>query len=187
MKTRCLKRPGRPTCRIASGAAVVRPCEPDDYSVLSPCGLHADSARCTRPWISSAQAAAHELLNRLLPLSVAQTHWKTGLFTPNANSSPGRAIDFRSRSREPASGAAEFDFVRHLETVEDVFANLCNAALEQLAREGHHKSEDVARLSALVFEQINLLSGYAFSIPEAVTRGELRPLRNPAEVHEEVA
>jgi hypothetical protein len=62
-----------------------------------------------------------------------------------------------------------------------------NAALEQLAREGHHKSEDVARLSPLILEQINLLSGYAFSIPEAVARGELRPLRNPAEVHEEVA
>ena len=64
-------------------------------------------------------------LYRLPPLSVAQTHRKTGLFTPNANSSPGRVIDFRSRNGEPASGAAEFDFVRHLETVEDVFANLC--------------------------------------------------------------
>jgi len=63
-----------------------------------------------------------------------------------------------------------------------------NAALEQLAREGHHvKSEDVARLSPLVFEHINLLGRYAFSVPEAVTRGELRPLRNPAEVQEEVA
>ena len=63
-----------------------------------------------------------------------------------------------------------------------------NAALEQLAREGHHlKSEDVARLSPLVFEHINLLGRYAFSVPEAVTRGELRPLRKPAEVLEEVA
>ncbi len=39
----------------------------------------------------------------------------------------------------------------------------------------------------LVFEHINLLGRYAFSVPEAVTRGELRPLRNPAEVLEEVA
>src|SRR5271165_6537363 len=63
-----------------------------------------------------------------------------------------------------------------------------NAALQQLAREGHHvKSEDVARLSPLVFEHINLLGRYAFSVPEAVTRGELRPLRNPAEIQEEVA
>ena len=39
----------------------------------------------------------------------------------------------------------------------------------------------------LVFEHINLLGRYAFSVPEAVTRGELRPLRNPAEAIEEVA
>ena len=37
-----------------------------------------------------------------------------------------------------------------------------NAALEQLVREGHHvKSEDVARLSPLVFDHINLLGRYA--------------------------
>jgi Tn3 transposase DDE domain len=63
-----------------------------------------------------------------------------------------------------------------------------NAVLEQHAREGHHVTpEDVARLSPLVFEHINLLGRYAFSVPEAVTRGELRPLRNPAEAVEEVA
>ena len=57
-----------------------------------------------------------------------------------------------------------------------------NAALEQLAREGYYvTSQDVARLSPLVFEHINLLGRYALSVPEAVTRGELRPLRNPAE------
>ena len=62
-----------------------------------------------------------------------------------------------------------------------------NAALEQLAREGHHlASEDVARLSPLVFEHINLLGRYAFSVPESDTRGELRPLRNPDEALEEV-
>jgi len=62
-------------------------------------------------------------LYRLLPSSVAQTHWKTGLFTPNANSSPGSRN--RLQVAEPASGAAEFDFVRRLETVEDLLGNLC--------------------------------------------------------------
>jgi hypothetical protein len=63
-----------------------------------------------------------------------------------------------------------------------------NAALEQLAREGYHAAaDDVARLSPLVFEHINLLGRYAFSVPEEVTRGELRPLRNPVEAIEEVA
>ena len=64
-------------------------------------------------------------LYRLLPSSVARTHWKTGLFTPNANSSPGS----RNRLQVAEWGAciwrAEFDFVRHLETVEDLLGNLC--------------------------------------------------------------
>lgn len=37
---------------------------------------------------------------------------------------------------------------------------------------------DVARLLPLLHEHINVL-GYSFSIPESVTRGELRPLRDP--------
>jgi hypothetical protein len=49
-----------------------------------------------------------------------------------------------------------------------------NAALEQLAREGYTiREEDVARLSPLVFEHINLLGRYAFSVPDSVTRGQL--------------
>jgi TnpA family transposase len=63
-----------------------------------------------------------------------------------------------------------------------------NAALEQLQAEGYPiQAEDVARLSPLVFEHINLLGRYAFSVPEAVGRGELRPLRDPANAVEEVA
>lgn len=51
-----------------------------------------------------------------------------------------------------------------------------NAALEQLASEGYSISpDDVARLSPLVFDHINLLGRYAFAVPEAVSRGELRP------------
>jgi hypothetical protein len=57
-----------------------------------------------------------------------------------------------------------------------------NAALDQLAGEGYSaRPEDVARLSPLVFEHINLLGRYAFSVPEPVVRGQLRPLRNPAD------
>lgn len=57
-----------------------------------------------------------------------------------------------------------------------------NAALEQLQAEGFLvPAEDVARLSPLVFEHINLLGRYAFSVPDAVLRGELRPLRNPSD------
>ena len=44
-----------------------------------------------------------------------------------------------------------------------------------------------ARLSPLIYEHINLLGRYAFSVPEAVQRGELRPLRSPSDSTEEVA
>src|SRR5262249_2878859 len=63
-----------------------------------------------------------------------------------------------------------------------------NAALQQLEAEGYPiKPEDVARLSPLVFDHINLLGRYAFSVPESVARGELRPLRNPTDAIEDVA
>ncbi len=57
-----------------------------------------------------------------------------------------------------------------------------DAALAQLAQEGHPvEDEDVARLSPLIYDHINMLGRYSFAIPEAVIRGELRPLRNPAD------
>jgi Tn3 transposase DDE domain len=62
------------------------------------------------------------------------------------------------------------------------------AAVQQLTQEGFLVcSEDVARLSPLMFDHINLLGRYAFSVPEAVQRGELRPLRNPTEALDDVA
>jgi hypothetical protein len=60
-----------------------------------------------------------------------------------------------------------------------------DAALGQLRREGFLvRDEDVARLSPFIHERhINLLGRYSFGVPEAVTRGELRPLRNPNELN----
>ncbi len=55
------------------------------------------------------------------------------------------------------------------------------AALNQLRLEGHQVYEaDVARLSPLIHDHINMLGRYSFAMPEIVARGELRPLRNPA-------
>lgn len=55
-----------------------------------------------------------------------------------------------------------------------------DAALEKLRREGYPmRDEDVARLSPFVHKHINLLGRYSFAVPDAVIRGELRPLRNP--------
>jgi TnpA family transposase len=56
-----------------------------------------------------------------------------------------------------------------------------NAAIEQLRQEGFEvRDEDLARLSPLGFEHINMLGRYIFSLPEGVARGHLRPLRDPA-------
>lgn len=55
------------------------------------------------------------------------------------------------------------------------------AALTQLRADGFEvRDEDVARLSPLLHEHINMLGRYSFSVPDAVAKGELRPLRNPA-------
>lgn len=62
-----------------------------------------------------------------------------------------------------------------------------DAALAQLRAEGYEvRDEDVARLSPLGFEHVNMLGRYAFVLPELVARGELRPLRNPASTSDEL-
>jgi TnpA family transposase len=53
------------------------------------------------------------------------------------------------------------------------------AALNQLRTEGYPVSEeDVSRLSPLMYEHINMMGRYSFSVPESVVKGELRPLRD---------
>jgi hypothetical protein len=60
-----------------------------------------------------------------------------------------------------------------------------DAVVRQLRKEGFQvKDEDVARLSPLGHEHINMLGRYAFSLPDRIARGELRPLRNPNLVDE---
>ena len=41
------------------------------------------------------------------------------------------------------------------------------------------RDEDVARLSPLSFDHVNMLGRYAFILPDQIARGELRPLRDP--------
>lgn len=55
-----------------------------------------------------------------------------------------------------------------------------DAALDRLRADGDDiRAEDVARLSPLSFKHINMLGRYAFTLPDIVARGELRPLRDP--------
>ena len=53
-----------------------------------------------------------------------------------------------------------------------------DAVLNQLRSERYEvRPEDEARLSPFGHELINMLGRYSFAVPDAVTRGELRPLR----------
>ena len=60
------------------------------------------------------------------------------------------------------------------------------AALNQLRAEGFDvRDDDVARLSPLGLDHINMLGCYAFILPDEIARGELRPLRDPRNTDEE--
>ena len=56
-----------------------------------------------------------------------------------------------------------------------------DVTLAQLLQEGYPiRDEDAARLPPFVHERhINLLGRYSFAVPDEVTRGKRRPLRNP--------
>ena len=55
-----------------------------------------------------------------------------------------------------------------------------DAAMNQLSAEGYEaRPEDIARLSPLGHKHVNMLGRYAFTLPDTVARGELRPLRDP--------
>jgi TnpA family transposase len=54
------------------------------------------------------------------------------------------------------------------------------AAVERIRAEGVGvDTQDIARLSPLAHKHINFLGRYAFSLPEPVANGQLRPLRSP--------
>jgi TnpA family transposase len=57
-----------------------------------------------------------------------------------------------------------------------------DTVLEHLRREGTLPApEDVGRLSPLEHQHINFLGKYSFALADPVARGELRPLRDPAD------
>jgi TnpA family transposase len=63
-----------------------------------------------------------------------------------------------------------------------------DAALAEVRAEGFDvRDEDVARLSPLGHGHLNVLGRYAFTLPEFVARGELRPLRRPGELSDDDA
>jgi hypothetical protein len=58
------------------------------------------------------------------------------------------------------------------------------AALNKLRKETYPvKDEGACRLSPLRHQNINMLGRYSFLMPDAVAKGELRPLRNPEDTN----
>ena len=93
---------------------------------------------------------------------------------------------------EPVSGKSFLFFGAHYKTSDFIADGLLlwwqwntlymDAVLAQLRHEGYPvRPEDEARLSPFGREHINLLGRYSFSVPEAVARGELRPLGKASE------
>lgn len=58
---------------------------------------------------------------------------------------------------------------------------------EHQVTRGTPELSDVARLSPLLHEHVNMLGRYDFTLPERVAAGELRPLRDPANCQEQLA
>jgi TnpA family transposase len=59
-------------------------------------------------------------------------------------------------------------------------------ALRQLQGYGLDvRPEDIARLSPLGFQHVNMLGRYSFNLPESLARGELRPLRDSNDPEEQ--
>jgi len=55
-----------------------------------------------------------------------------------------------------------------------------DAIIKQLRLEGFDvRDEDIARLSPLIYEHINVHGRYSFTLPEQVARGQLRPVTKP--------
>ena len=61
-------------------------------------------------------------------------------------------------------------------------------ALEQWQQtEGKPPADEVARLSPLLHEHVNMLGRYDFTLPDRIAAGELRPLRSPTAWEEHLA
>ena len=64
---------------------------------------------------------------------------------------------------------------------------LQQALAQHQETDGEVPEEDIARLSPLLHEHVNMLGRYDFSLPESLAAGQLRPLRDPANWEERFA
>ena len=62
---------------------------------------------------------------------------------------------------------------------------ITRVALDDLRRSGHQVLEaDVARLTPLLHEHVNMLGRYDFTLSDEVAQGKLRRLRDPSSLEE---
>lgn len=62
------------------------------------------------------------------------------------------------------------------------------AALDDLKQGGLKvRAEDVARLSPLLYEHVNMLGRYDFTLPDELAGGTMRPLRTPDSLEDSLA
>jgi hypothetical protein len=119
-----------------------------------------------------------------LALMRLQAVRELGIRLPAAARIPAMRVAALARLAGAAKASAilRLPVLRRLATlVAFVHCLEAEAALNQLRADRFEvRDEDVARLSPLLQEHINMLGRYSFSVPEAVAKGQLRPLRNPA-------
>lgn len=147
----------RPTCQ-RPWSATSPDSSPSSIRAVLPATPLPESAGCMRPRSGNRGEGRHQLARIVF-------HGKRG--------------ELRQRYRE-----GQDDQLSALGLVVNVIVLwntiYMDAALNQLRAEGYDvRDEDLARLSPLGFDHINMLGRYAFTLPDTIARGELRPLRNP--------
>ena len=125
--------------------------------------------------LKAAVAARMPLVD--LPELLLEMHTRTGF--ANGFTHASESSELRQRHRE-----GQEEQLGSLGLVVNVIVLwntiYMDAALNQLRAKGFDvRAEDVARLSPLGFDHINMLGRSAFILPDPIARGELRPLRNP--------
>ena len=101
-----------------------------------------------------------------------------------ATASPGVSTMVDTASSPQATGVGQEEKLGALGLMLNVIAfwnaTYMQAVVENLQAQARATDPgELARVSPLAYRHINFLGRYAFTLPEAVARGELRPLREP--------
>jgi len=83
-----------------------------------------------------------------------------------------------TRGRDPLDTASPACYTRLIRRLDNT--TYIDRALTRLRQDGYTvREEDVARLSPLISEHINMLGRYRFALPEELAADGFRPLKTP--------